>query len=1096
MPSWPDLRIFLFLEYDLSTAVTGAFGLRAAWSEPLPRDSPHTRKQLRWRAAESRRRVVNGESVWRRERTGYQEVFIVDQRDPDLRREREELLRFLHALRDILDQVRRQDAADIAEGRRQTAWGAETESTYQIYLWDRAQRKHLERVISRHLSAILADRRLRDLAWLFPPPELLGHAEDASYKSPFTYVASVVENTVALPIAHHYTLLDVVQSYRTAFVRAPTVHPLHQEPLSDLIPGERLHELWNRRVDLTSALGTFRETVEKKMEALAHVTMRLERDLRTVLNRSAAPPVVRAPARLTGVPAHSQLWYEYGRLNAAVADLDAHATRAMPPHERVARFKSARLLQRLEGDAKQAAYVSLVREAPEPLPPIGDVLVYSLSEGSRELNARVPAFFALAPTHDPTFLHQSAGWLVRQHGLRVNGQVRGRSVAEAGLTKVTLLSIDRVEGWVALKAWNPQCIAGLEAAGVADFGTDVMLDPLGEDFSSKKVRETLRAIGNPPSAVHDPETLRALGYDVPPAPGGDPETPASAFLWDGGRLADEAVVPGRDLDLARGELEAGGIGLDPSQWLAWEEALSRRLTLVWGPPGTGKSRTLRSVISGAAVEAHRAGRPLRILVSAFTYRAADHVLFGVAAQLRSLLPEDAYTIARVRSQYSGRPDALDDFPEVADVIPRRKLSDQNVADLTDLLDHPDRIVVVSSPPQQLYNLAVARTLRTAFSPRQREANSVREWFDLVLVDEASQLDVALSTLVVSKAAAGAAFVLAGDDLQLAPIHQAEPPKDLDVLVGSVFSYARYHHEVEPKPLQTNYRLNEELVTFTRRAGYDPRLHAHHEHLRLSPFTGPDPVEVELEGGGTEVVELHGLSPQEEPDGWPDFLYWTPDWGRLLDPSEPAACFIYDDTTSGQLNDFEADSVAALLWLLYGQTDRQLAGELDESGTLRPLTGLPRTRASFWSHGVGIVTPHRAQMGKIVGRLQRAFPNHDPRAIRGAVDTVERFQGQERDVIVASFGLGDPDLIRSEDEFLYQLNRFNVMASRARAKLIVLATRTLVEHLPDDSDTLDQSRLLKYFAETFCGHPEPLRLAYLKGRDITERPGTLRTHREA
>jgi superfamily I DNA and/or RNA helicase len=67
----------------------------------------------------------------------------------------------------------------------------------------------------------------------------------------------------------------------------------------------------------------------------------------------------------------------------------------------------------------------------------------------------------------------------------------------------------------------------------------------------------------------------------------------------------------------------------------------------------------------------------------------------------------------------------------------------------------------------------------------------------------------------------------------------------------------------------------------------------------------------------------------------------------------------------------------------------------------------------------------------VTRLQTIFPDHSPTAIWSAVDTVERFQGQQHDVIIASFGLGDPDLIRAEDEFLYNLNRFNVMASRAR-----------------------------------------------------------------
>ena len=142
--------------------------------------------------------------------------------------------------------------------------------------------------------------------------------------------------------------------------------------------------------------------------------------------------------------------------------------------------------------------------------------------------------------------------------------------------------------------------------------------------------------------------------------------------------------------------------------------------------------------------------------------------------------------------------------------------------------------------------------------------------------------------------------------------------------------------------------------------------------------------------------------------------------------------------------------------------------------------------------MGVVTPHKAQMGLVVQELRRTFPDHDPQLIWSAVDTVERFQGQERDVIVASFGLGDPDLIRAEDEFLYSLNRFNVMASRARAKLIVLTTRSLVDHLSDDADVLNESRLLKSFAEGFCRDPQPLTLEYLDGSTLVERVGVLRT----
>lgn len=84
----------------------------------------------------------------------------------------------------------------------------------------------------------------------------------------------------------------------------------------------------------------------------------------------------------------------------------------------------------------------------------------------------------------------------------------------------------------------------------------------------------------------------------------------------------------------------------------------------------------------------------------------------------------------------------------------------------------------------------------------------------------------------------------------------------------------------------------------------------------------------------------------------------------------------------------------------------------------------------------------------------------PSAIRESVDTVERFQGQQRDVMIATFALGDPDAISDEDEFLLSLNRFNVMASRARAKLIVLVSRQVVDHMSADPEVLRSSALLK------------------------------------
>lgn len=69
-------------------------------------------------------------------------------------------------------------------------------------------------------------------------------------------------------------------------------------------------------------------------------------------------------------------------------------------------------------------------------------------------------------------------------------------------------------------------------------------------------------------------------------------------------------------------------------------------------------------------------------------------------------------------------------------------------------------------------------------------------------------------------------------------------------------------------------------------------------------------------------------------------------------------------------------------------------------------------------------------------------------------------------------------IRDENEFLMNLNRFNVMATRARAKLVVLVSQQVVDHLPNDLDTLCKSRLLKVCAESFCGNASHPSLAQL------------------
>ncbi len=510
-------------------------------------------------------------------------------------------------------------------------------------------------------------------------------------------------------------------------------------------------------------------------------------------------------------------------------------------------------------------------------------------------------------------------------------------------------------------------------------------------------------------------------------------------------------------------LEGHGLGLNPTQLRAWEEALTRRLYLIWGPPGTGKSRTARAVILGAALEAHGQGKGIRILVCAQNYNAMDVVLLDAYEKLKTVLPEGAFQVRRVRSYTRPKDPNIPD--EIDTELNRFQLSNR-VRDLCSRLEDRKGITVVGTTPSQVHNLLLAQG-----------AGAQGELFDLILIDEASQMDVGLSILAVASLARGGSIILAGDPKQLPPIQQAEPPLGLEDMVGSVYAFCENFHGVEPVMLDINYRSNSTLVEFSLEAGYRRTLTSYSPDLRLN---------------------LLELLPDTQPEDWPAPLFWTPEWSALLEPDHPASCFVYPEGRSSQWNQFEADAVASLVTLLYGRAADKLLGEHNPAtGELIVPTGSTAySPEEFWKEAVGIVTPHRAQQGLIVSRLQQVFAHTgvDPGLIRSAVDTVERFQGQERDVIVASYALGDPDAIADEDKFLMSLNRFNVMASRPRAKLIVLVSREIVDHLSGDLDTLRGSRLLKIFADSFCGDGRAMTLGFLEDGTGREVPGVFKHRR--
>ena len=106
------------------------------------------------------------------------------------------------------------------------------------------------------------------------------------------------------------------------------------------------------------------------------------------------------------------------------------------------------------------------------------------------------------------------------------------------------------------------------------------------------------------------------------------------------------------------------------------------------------------------------------------------------------------------------------------------------------------------------------------------------------------------------------------------------------------------------------------------------------------------------------------------------------------------------------------------------------------------TKIGKQRVLSESIDVGIISPYRAQV-QYLKKLIKKYEFFKPYRRLISVNTVDGFQGQERDVILIS-------LVRSNDEgqigFLKDLRRMNVAMTRARMKLIILGNKdTMTKH---------------------------------------------------
>jgi DNA replication ATP-dependent helicase Dna2 len=111
--------------------------------------------------------------------------------------------------------------------------------------------------------------------------------------------------------------------------------------------------------------------------------------------------------------------------------------------------------------------------------------------------------------------------------------------------------------------------------------------------------------------------------------------------------------------------------------------------------------------------------------------------------------------------------------------------------------------------------------------------------------------------------------------------------------------------------------------------------------------------------------------------------------------------------------------------------------------------------------IGVVVPYRAQSRLIRSLLRRNLMD-DEIVGKLVVDTVERMQGQEREVVLVSFATASPRFAAQVADFLFQPQRLNVAVTRPRTKLILVGSHHLLDadqYDPNQTEVLDLLRNL-------------------------------------
>jgi len=439
--------------------------------------------------------------------------------------------------------------------------------------------------------------------------------------------------------------------------------------------------------------------------------------------------------------------------------------------------------------------------------------------------------------------------------------------------------------------------------------------------------------------------------------------------------------------------------------------------LVQGPPGTGKTFGTSFAIFARIQGAMQAGKDCRVIVSCKTHAATD-VLMKTLLDVQRTLAELREESPDLFKQYFDK--RLLEVPlfRVSPHDPPPKGVEHLLKD-TEKEDGEDKNYDVLTSHQWLVAGitpgGVHQMLKSMFG---------KEFFghdlcDCLVLDEASQMNLPEALMAALPLKGDGQVIVVGDHRQMPPIVHHDWDREYRrtfrqyEVYTSLFDMMRHNN---PPMIQfaESFRLHATIADFLRQEIYRHDGIEYHSKKR-------------------DV--LPGMKLDD------DFV------AAILRPAYPLVVVVHEEADSQVRNPFEQALIEPIIRVLADKGKYGLNAE----------------------DGLGVVVPHRAQRAA----LQEAFPELciidavSGLPARSAIDTVERFQGGERTVILISATESSRPYLLMSSEFLLDPRRLNVALSRAKQKMILVASETVFSLFSPDEETFLNSLLWKNLLTRTC-----------------------------